>query len=202
MGGRALLVAAVACVTAAGIASIAWTHGKTARPTVPAAAMPAVVEPSELRALQHQVQALRAEVATRNAQPSEVAAPAAAPIASAAPAEAAAVLTPDEAHALKRLELNNRVESEAIDRNWSHDTEQKIDAAFRGSIAPGTTVSSMKCASTLCRVTVQHDGETARKGLANAIATTPPFDYGVYYYTAPGTKETVLYVMREGSLEH
>jgi len=202
MGGRALLVAAVAGVAAVGIASIAWTTAsKAARPTATAVTTPAVTDKSDLRALQLQVEALRADVAARDAPHPEGPGAAAAPAPAAAQAEEAPVLSPAEAHALKRQELDTRVESESVDRNWSHATEQKIDSVFRGGVAPGTTVESMKCGSTLCRVKVQHDTETTRKSLSKAIAATEPFDYGVYYFSEPGSKETVLYVLRAGSME-
>ena len=198
MGRRALVVVAVGGAAAVGIASFGWTTAsKAARPAAVAVASAPATDNSELRALQRQVEALRADVSARDTPHPE--APAVAAVPSAAEAAEAPTLTAEEAHAIKRQELNNRVESESIDRNWSHATEQRIDSVLRGGVAPGTTIAAMKCAATLCRVKVRHETESSRKELPKAIAAVEPFDYGVYYFSDSDSKETVMYVLRAGS---
>lgn len=118
---------------------------------------------AQVEDLQTQVTLLRGEVARmRMATPAPVPAPSSAVAARSETDDVEEpTLTKAERQAVQLAELNNRVESEPIDRSWSISTERTIQHVFDAGMAPGSSITSVKCASTLCRVHVAHGSDEA-----------------------------------------
>ena len=95
--------------------------------------------------------------------------------------------------------LDRRLASEPADLGWSRETVRQIEEAIATN-ARGTRVLAAACASTLCRVEVDHDTAEAQLGLGEALAEVEPFRAGVFYSydEAAVPPTTTLYVVRDG----
>jgi hypothetical protein len=76
---------------------------------------------------------------------------------------------------------------------------REIEEAI-ASNARGTRVLAAACASSLCRVEVDHDTAEAQRGLGEALAEVEPFRAGVFYRydEAAVPPTTTIYVVRDG----
>jgi hypothetical protein len=124
-------------------------------------------------------------------------------------AEAAAEPPPDPEAAAAQMqervrevveELERRYASEPIDSSWSGQQSAAIRAAVGAGIS-GTTLSSASCASSLCKVVLQHDSAEAQMVAAREVARLPEMHPGVFYDYHPDAvpPQTVLYVLRAGT---
>jgi hypothetical protein len=52
--------------------------------------------------------------------------------------------------------LSRRVDTELVDARWQHETEQPLKQLMSKHLGPDFTVSEATCASTLCRVKLEH----------------------------------------------
>jgi hypothetical protein len=107
----------------------------------------------------------------------------------------------DERHAaqLRAQALEARFQAEPRDSGWSADMENRILASFQGPASAGTSLISVRCAATLCRLSVRHADDAARRDLAAQIAEKAPFAAGVHYvYSPDDLHDTTLYVSRPG----
>jgi hypothetical protein len=107
----------------------------------------------------------------------------------------------DERHVaqLRAQALEARFAAEPRDGAWSAAMESRLSASFQGPASAGTSLVSVRCAATLCRLRVRHDDEAARRDLAQQIAEKAPFSAGVHYlYSPDDVHDTTLYVSRPG----
>lgn len=95
--------------------------------------------------------------------------------------------------------LDRRLASEPTDLGWSRKTVREIEEAISAK-ARGTRVLAAACASSLCRVEVDHDTAEAQRDLGEALAEVEPFRAGVFYSydEAAVPPTTTIYVVREG----
>jgi len=95
--------------------------------------------------------------------------------------------------------LDKRLASEPTDPGWSRKTVREIEEAIAAN-ARGTRVLSAACASSLCRVEVEHDTAEAQRDLGEALAEVGPFRAGVFYSydEAAVPPTTTIYVVRDG----
>jgi hypothetical protein len=95
--------------------------------------------------------------------------------------------------------LESRFAGEGIDVDWSRKATQDLRAALAGRDAQ-TRLTGVDCATSLCKVVMEHESPEAQRELASAIGELPPFRAGVVYrYDKNGeAPRTTLYVLREG----
>ncbi len=95
--------------------------------------------------------------------------------------------------------LEHKLASEVVDTAWSRKRTQDIREVVAGQDAR-TAISSVTCASTLCRLVLDHDSLAAQKETTAKLAESEPFDAGVFlsYDEAVTPPRTTLYLLREG----
>jgi len=164
---------------------------------------------SDVRALRAEVDALKA----RSEQPTVYYVKQ--PVEPAAPAPVAAAVEPVEAQeeseetkaarAAERIRetataLAARFAGEHVDGAWSTETARSLRSVF-GPATPGTRVTEADCASTLCRVVLEHEDRDAQHALGNAIASAEQFAAGVFYDydKSSDPPKTTLFVLRPGA---
>jgi hypothetical protein len=106
--------------------------------------------------------------------------------------------SPSEQAAATARILEAHYTSEPIDQAWSDNLRAELD----GVLGPhtGTTMSSTRCAASLCKVSLVHETAQVQNELASHIASLPGLSAGVYYHYEDGAEppRTVLYVVRDG----
>jgi hypothetical protein len=96
-------------------------------------------------------------------------------------------------------DLINVVDSESVDEEWSQETETilKEQIARQGSV----TIDEMRCASTLCRVVMEHVGEAdAEPGAAiDTLLGKPPWNTeGLVHAYSTEPPSTLVIFARQG----
>jgi hypothetical protein len=94
--------------------------------------------------------------------------------------------------------LEDKLASETVDPVWSRKRSQDLRNAV-GTQDPRSVVSSVACASTLCKLVLNHDTLAAQREIAAKLVELEPFHAGVVfsYDKAATPPKTTLYVMRE-----
>ena len=95
--------------------------------------------------------------------------------------------------------LDRRLTEEGVDKAWADKTAETIRSATAAHL-PGTRVSALNCASTLCRITFTHENASELQLVGKEFASLEPFSEGTYYrYDQESSPpRTTLYVMRSG----
>lgn len=96
--------------------------------------------------------------------------------------------------------LDQRLQTEPVDRAWSWETTGKIRGVVEAPEVGGRVVEA-SCASRLCRVVVGHKSEEAKLQFARGVALQAPFNQGaIYRYsTVDGEPRTTVYVVRDNN---
>jgi hypothetical protein len=100
-----------------------------------------------------------------------------------------------ERNRLYKQQLEGTFRRQYRDAGWAAETEQRIEAVV-STVGPGTTVTSVACAATMCKVVVTHDDDLIQKQLARMVAQKEPFQYGTFYSYDGLT--TTMFLIREG----
>lgn len=174
---------------------------------------PRAESPQEAAQVQQRVSAVESELATMralvarapsapglsvSAQPNS--AEAAAPTTSAAETPK---LTPEE-HDRQMIEgtltsLEATLASEARDLAWERQSAKALAVAFANPELATSHVGAVDCVRTVCKVVVQHQDERARSDFMEAgHHMLSPFNAPAFIHYSPTTKETIVYVAREG----
>jgi hypothetical protein len=95
--------------------------------------------------------------------------------------------------------LDKKHASEQVDQVWSEKQSRGIRDAV-ASKDPRTVVAAVNCASSLCKIVLNHDSEDAQRQVANNLGELEPFRAGVFYSydESANPRRTTLYVLREG----
>ena len=124
------------------------------------------------------------------------------------PKEEAPAAAPDPAVARAKTEeqvtqvteaLEHKYATEPVDRSWGDKQTDDIRNAI-GESVPGTRLASVQCASSLCKVVLQHETAAAQHEIASHLGGLPAMRAGVFYHydEDPNQPRTTLYVLREG----
>jgi hypothetical protein len=187
-----------AAVIGVAIFAIAMTPGKNARTPARVGAK-ALTTTDPIAALQREVDLLKDRVnrpqavLVRSGQTRKDAA-IVSPASDAAPKSTRPI---DPAEVAEMLEAHYT--SELADPVWSDKVRAELSAAL-GVQHSGTTMSSVQCTTSLCKVAVLHETIDVQKDLANRVAGLPVLSAGVFYRYDDSARppRTVLYVVREG----
>ncbi|WP_437607348.1 hypothetical protein WMF20_42030 [Sorangium sp. So ce834] len=90
---------------------------------------------------------------------------------------------------------------EADDPAWSSRTEAEMATVLREAELEGSSLDSVDCQSTVCRLELSHAGQDSQAHFLQHIPQQPPFDTAGFYHrvdTPDGASRTVLYVARAG----
>jgi hypothetical protein len=95
--------------------------------------------------------------------------------------------------------LERKYATEPVDRSWGNKQTDDIRNAI-GETVPGTRLASVQCASSLCKVVLQHDTAAAQHDVASHLGGLPAMRAGIFYRydEDPNQPRTTLYVLREG----
>lgn len=197
---KAWITPVVVILLAGSALSLAWLWRGHAKPAPAASA----------EALAHEVRDLRAELNDLRSAPPRPAVyittsspPVDAPVVAAAgeadlkPASSPVDLTARQAEAAAQLQA--KFEQESLDANWALPMVRSI----RGSIAtsaPTARLLEAECATSLCRVVLEHPSDEDQRSIAGQVMASEPFTEGVFYDYQHGsaTPKTTLYVIRQG----
>jgi hypothetical protein len=153
--------------------------------------------------LADEVARLRADVARLKMQtPPAAAAPAAAPAAAAAPAPVSAAEREARTRANRErwyATLDTQLAGESADPAWSADMSRQLQTMV-GKRAAVATMTSARCASTLCRVVVSHADRISQRSFVGEIAGERLLESEVVYkYDREGVPPTTTFwVARKG----
>ncbi len=207
----ALAVSAFSAVAVSGAVALVLLQGSAAPATAPAA--------SQGEELQRQLEALERDVSTLEKQlrqrpalapslPLEVSRPPAAP---GGPGHEAEAVTPSLPRSPEELaqrsqglvtelasHLDERLETEPLDRDWSSEQLRRMEDAIRG--LGRTQLLQATCGSTLCRVVVDHESTEDQQQFALDAGPLEPFHAGVFFQPDAQARppRTTLYVLRKG----
>lgn len=206
-----ILVTAFVVVSAGALGAGAFRHWKRHASAIPPGASgPSEVAgapvPSEVRAelneLRDQLATMRSVAQTQLALQSQSAAHAvpAQPNTPQPAGDSTSESTPDAAAERQRIaeKYERQIRSEPIEIDWSRRQVANIRESLTKAI-PDATIAEITCATTLCRVVVEHDSPEGQTELARVAAPEAPFAAGTAYYygtTPAGAWTTTLYVHR------
>lgn len=96
--------------------------------------------------------------------------------------------------------LDARYASEGVDAEWSRKTVRALAESIAAQDARAH-LARVECATTLCRVVVDHDSAQAQSDLAAAVSGLDAFRSGVIFDYAEdaAAPRTTMYVLREGT---
>ena len=153
-----------------------------------------------ITALQREIDRLKAKIehppiAQRSPEPPREAGGTAAPAAPGPTSQLSSDYQPADVAQI----LEAHYSSERGDQTWSDRVNAELSVAL-GAQRTGTTLSSTRCAASLCKVTLLHDNAAAQVELASHVATLPALSAGVFYHYEDDADppRTVLYIVREG----
>lgn len=94
--------------------------------------------------------------------------------------------------------LEERLETEPLDRDWSSEQLARMEDAIRG--LGRTQVLQATCGSTLCRVVVGHETPEDQQQFTLDVGPLEPFRAGVFFQPDAQARppRTTLYVLRKG----
>ncbi|MBC8131378.1 MAG: hypothetical protein H7X95_00245 [Deltaproteobacteria bacterium] len=146
---------------------------------------------------QARAQAMRSEHITSVAAVQAAATP---PVTNPAPGKR---LTAAEQKKLLSDTLEGQFQGEHPDPAWSPARSSAIKDAVAHSL-PGTRTVAVECATTLCRVVVQHDDEDSQSALVDKASEVPDLDTETFFIfdkesTPP---RTTMYMARAGKPLH
>ncbi|MCP3140303.1 hypothetical protein [Pyxidicoccus xibeiensis] len=207
----ALAVSAFSAVAVSGAVALVLLQGSAAPAAVPAASQGEELR-RQLEALRRDVSKLEQQLLQRQAlatpPPLEPTRPPAAPGGPGHEAEAvkpSLPRTPEElAQRSQELvtelasHLEERLETEPLDRDWSSEQLRRMEDAIRG--LGRTQLLQATCGSTLCRVVVGHESTEDQQKFSLDIEPLEPFHAGVFFQPdeQARTPRTTLYVLRKG----
>ncbi len=147
--------------------------------------------------LKNELDALKDEVKTINAQAPAAADPSPEP--EAAPdATLATVIAEAKAEADR---YDDRIQREPVDRNFSLEVTPRVNEFFQKPELTGSTMTRMDCASTLCRVGVRHDNVAARQAFLERVASMIPANSELFAHLDDQRDlEIEVYFSRSGGL--
>lgn len=95
--------------------------------------------------------------------------------------------------------LEGRLSSESGDPGWSGPRVREIKSAFAASL-PGVNVVAADCATTLCKVVVEHTDGESQESLTEKAAETEGLDGETYFLfdRDASPPRTTLYMGRSG----
>jgi hypothetical protein len=113
-------------------------------------------------------------------------------------AEAARAVAKEQVRQVTQT-LENKYASEPVDAAWSGKRTGDIRAAIVGKDSR-TMVASVACATSLCKVVLDHDTREAQAEIAPTLSELEPFRSGVFFSYDESAKppRTTAYVLREG----
>jgi hypothetical protein len=189
---RAPVAITVAGLAAAGLIAFAFRRA----PAPPPVAELSGREPAAADELAE----LRRKVASLERRSVTPAAPAPPPVAAPAPPRPSmARLPPAEQKRLVTEALESRYGGEAVDAAWSPTRVKEIKTAFASAL-PEVTVLAAECATTLCRVLVQHaDGDSQGSLMERAAEADGLGTQTIYLFDKDANPpRTTLYMARAG----
>ena len=95
--------------------------------------------------------------------------------------------------------LERKYVTEPVDRSWGDKESDEIRNAI-GDGLRGTRLTSVQCASSLCKVVLDHDTAADQHEAARQMTRLAPNHAGVFFHydEDPNQPRTTLYVLREG----
>jgi hypothetical protein len=160
--------------------------------------------------LAHEVRDLRAELNGLRSAPQRPpiyittpSAPLDAPVAAAADElgakPASPVLDPAARQAEAATQLQAKFEQETLDAGWALPMVRSIRGSI-ASLAPTARLLAADCATSLCRVVLEHQSDEDQRNIAGQVVASEPFKEGVFYdyQHGAGPPKTTLYVIRQG----
>lgn len=189
----------VVWLTAVGLAVLVAGGALLRRPSSPLhaePAPPAVQADTEARAqllaLQRDLAWTRAEV---NGLKQQAAAPA--PVVESEPAATAPAALPKAVTVeAAQAHFQSIIEHETLDASWARTEEQSIGDFVRDEGGPGSTLESVTCRSTMCRLQVGFPNRSSREAFKQKLGL-PPLNNGGFYREEADNK-LVYYSAREG----
>jgi hypothetical protein len=160
----------------------------------------------DIDALQRELRQLKEEVAALRASGVSVAVPG--PASAMAGAAGDLPLTREDMEVLaeeqdykndqRRQKVSAIYRAEPVDASWSNETTDLIMEAFDKTDPEGSTLASVDCRSSLCRVEV--DGGAVGPGLRLSREVHKALPRMIYFHepSQDGTRSTVIYMVREG----
>lgn len=113
-------------------------------------------------------------------------------------------LSPEEVEARERAEVerarefhDDRYEQEDRDVSWAVDQEQAVQDFLAEARVEGTSLDSVECRTTRCRLVMVYDSPGAHRKL-NDLWGRGPFRYGSYFHLDLESNTATVYTGREG----
>jgi len=176
---------------------LAWR----AQPSLSERRVPVAGEPAQARDLSRELDGLRRDIALLRVSraaavelPADSAPPSAATSLPEAPSDEPAPDTTAQDHVAYQRQIETTFQAEARDSRWADETERQIKDAV-DELGPSTRMEGLTCATTMCKMVVAHDEETARQALPMTMTAIPAFQRAIFY-SDEGLK-TTLYIMRQ-----
>jgi len=84
------------------------------------------------------------------------------------------------------------------DPTWTDWAERKLANIITTETVAGSNSIDIKCASSICRVTMRFDNAEHSQTAMQQLPTLVPWQANGYFRTDPKTNATTVYISREG----